>query len=119
VKWYKSKLEDKNCNILIICNYLNEPIGQVRFEFYGKDAIVDFSVSKKYRGKGYSKEVLKIGINSLSEKGKGYCVKAYVKKDNIKSQKVFEALGFLSGGEVTINGFQSLSYFLNMDKNHK
>lgn len=119
VKWYKSKLEDKNCNILIICNYLNEPIGQVRFEFYGKDAIVDFSVSKKYRGKGYSKEVLKIGINSLSEKGKGYCVKAYVKKDNIKSQKVFKALGFLSGGEVTINGFQSLSYFLNMDKNHK
>ncbi len=116
IKWYKNKLRDKNSLILIISNYQNIPIAQVRFEYDGNDTIVDFSISKKYRGKGLASEVLALGLGALPKNDNWHNIKAYVKSNNLASQKTFDKLNFARGGITSYKSYEALTYFRDRNK---
>ena len=104
IKWFNSKLENENCFMYVI-QADREPIGQIRFDVENSEAIIDYSVSANYRGKGYGKLLLMEGMNLLKNEAIPFTIfKAIVKKDNIASNTVFHKLGFEKIEEFVLNG---------------
>lgn len=87
-KWFDSKFDSPESEIYLLLKE-EEPVGQIRFdreEGYWK---LSYSISREHRGQGLGKELVKLGLNEVQGK-----VKAWVKKDNPASLKVFDRLGF-------------------------
>jgi spore coat polysaccharide biosynthesis protein SpsF len=91
IKWFQNKLELNNC-IIYIGVENNNTIGQVRLDINDNIGIINYSICKYYRGKGYGTKMLQelermlglensLGINKLIGK---------VKHNNVPSQRVFE-----------------------------
>ncbi|MCM1103116.1 MAG: GNAT family N-acetyltransferase [Clostridium sp.] len=72
------------------------PIGQIRLNITGNEALIDYSVSAENRGKGYGSELLRL-IQKQIDIDKIPHVKkliGQVKYENTVSAKVFEKCGF-------------------------
>ena len=87
--WFSSKINDPSSKIFIFEND-NTPVGQIRFD-RKLDGIwdIDYSISKKYRGRGFGKEIVKLSLAEIEG-----TIRAIVKRKNVASGKVFEKLGF-------------------------
>lgn len=94
IRWFYNKLQSKGLYLFIA--YLeNIPIGQVRLDFEDNSGIISYSISKEFRSKGYGKSLIVLLESKLKEKDISFDkLIAYVKPDNISSQKVFEKLGY-------------------------
>ena len=92
-KWFDKRLNNHRCKILIFYTKQNY-IGQVRLDKMKKRNLITYSVDKKYRGKGYGKEILKRTLNLIKRQINSGEVFAKVVKNNIASIKIFEALSF-------------------------
>lgn len=89
-KWFKKKLDDKNCKIFIF--YENDiPIGQMRLDKINTDWFIDYSISHEFRGKGYGAKM----VNSVKDSIKESPLIAKVKSGNKASSKTFEKCGFV------------------------
>jgi RimJ/RimL family protein N-acetyltransferase len=99
VIWFSHRVKS-NDTMIILAELEGKPIGQVRLEQNNVSWLIDYSVAKAYRGKGYGKQMLENMLNTFTDKQ----FVAYVKPTNIPSKKVFEALGFrVEGTEVKQN----------------
>ncbi len=92
-KWFNKKLKNQNSRMYIFC-IKKKFVGQVRFDKVKNKNFISYSVDKKYRRKGYGKEILKKAINKIKKQIKFKEVYAKVKKNNIASIKIFESLSF-------------------------
>jgi RimJ/RimL family protein N-acetyltransferase len=72
----------------------------VRFEFENNQWLIDYSIGKSYRGKGFGKLMLKEILNYFKTSEP---IIAYVKIENIASAKIFNSLGFQKNKIVEIN----------------
>ncbi|WP_371362954.1 hypothetical protein SRRS_39660 [Sporomusa rhizae] len=92
--WFYKKLNSSNCKIYI--GYVNDyPIGQVRIDIEEDIAIIDYSVDRRYRGKGYGVLLLE----ALANKVKNFDRKidkliGNVKYSNLSSQRTFDKAGY-------------------------
>ncbi len=94
LEWYKRSLLSPNIYIFILSNGVDN-IGQVRIICSENSAEIDYSVDKKFRGKGYGKKIIELLIVYLNENNSDIKVlEAQVKKVNSKSNKVFICNGF-------------------------
>lgn len=107
-KWFKTKLTDENC-IFLLFEVENELGAQIRFEIEDEMAIISISISEKYRGVGIGDILIREAINFLKDL-KVKLVRAYIKKGNRVSSKVFEKAGFKPTGLVLIDGHESYGY---------
>ena len=89
-KWFKKKLSDNNCKILIFESKQGHPVGQIRFEKTKEKWIIDYSVDKYFRGLGLGNIILKKSISKF----KSGEFQAEVKKENKASIKTFIRIGF-------------------------
>jgi len=90
VIWFKNTIELNKCIIFILYSY-NTPVGQVRIDIEGNCGIIDYSIDKMNRGKGYGVEILHILEKTIiNEKISIIKLIGNVKYNNIKSQRVFE-----------------------------
>ncbi|WP_052037777.1 GNAT family N-acetyltransferase [Clostridium drakei] len=90
IDWFNSMIKLNNCIIFILC-YDDIDVGQVRINIENNCGIIDYSIDKRYRGRGYGYKILYmlekyiisdcINVNRLV---------GNVKNSNIKSQKAFE-----------------------------
>ncbi len=106
VKWFKSKINNEE-SFLYIFEKESSAIGQVRFDKSNSYYIIDYSVDEKYRGQGFGKVILKLGLEQLLKdcKDNKLCrVKALVKGNNKASSRVFEKFNFLNTGIIEIKG---------------
>jgi UDP-2,4-diacetamido-2,4,6-trideoxy-beta-L-altropyranose hydrolase len=92
--WFQKKLQT-NDSFIFIAEFDETPIGQIRFDLENNKYLIDYSISKDERGKGYGFLMLKEGINDM----KNYIHHlstfiAWVKPENAASKRVFEKLGF-------------------------
>lgn len=90
-KWFKRKLNDKDCHIYI-AQTDGVPVGQIRLDIEGGKARIDYSVEAQRRGQGIGKEMLRQAqlIPDL-----GVCgFLAQVKTGNAASAAAFAACGF-------------------------
>ena len=90
--WYYKKIKSKKVLIFIIKKN-RASIGQARFEKEKNFISVDYSLDRKFRGLGLGKKILSMAIKKIKKTKKNNLI-GKVKKNNIRSVKVFKSLGF-------------------------
>ncbi len=99
-QWFDKKMKSMNTYIFIIYNE-DGLIGQVRLDIEKYIGLISYSVDKKYRGMGFgSKIISEIEAVILNEGIKIKAIKAYVKKTNTASKKIFEKNKYIKEYEV-------------------
>ena len=92
-KWIYQHLNDPNTRMWIL-EYNGIPAGQIRWVLNGKEAILDYSISDAFRGRGLGKELIKMSIDKVRKIWAGVSLIAEVKEKNIASIKAITAAGF-------------------------
>ncbi|MCF0061292.1 UDP-2,4-diacetamido-2,4,6-trideoxy-beta-L-altropyranose hydrolase [Dyadobacter chenwenxiniae] len=95
VAWLSRKLTDPNC-IFYIAVFYGKPVGSIRFDLNGEDAVISYLLDPDYHGRGLGTVMLKKGILSIC-KAAGHIttrLSGIVMPDNISSCKTFERFGF-------------------------
>jgi len=91
-KWFSSKINNSDAQLFVLMAK-NLPVGQIRFECDQGVATIDYSLDEFVRGRGWSIEMLKLGMSKLDvNKIKTVC--ARVKVENKASVAVFNNLNF-------------------------
>lgn len=94
-KWFKSKITNHS-TFFLVAEYSGEFVGQVRYEINDNEAVVGISISKEFRGLSLGDKILIKSAKLLSESFKEIRkIIAYIKKENIASQKSFEKAGYV------------------------
>lgn len=93
-KWFEEKINSENPYMFIL-EEENEKIGQISFEIVNYESVINYSVDKEFRNKGYGKIMVKyieeFIYDNLEEVRK---IVAYVNANNTSSIKIFESLGY-------------------------
>ncbi|MBZ9631492.1 GNAT family N-acetyltransferase [Salegentibacter sp. LM13S] len=90
LNWFYNQLFNTQ-TLLNIWVYKDVPIGQSRLDYINGDWLIDYSISKPYRGKGFGEKIIREIMNYKKSP-----LKAQVRSDNIGSIKIFQKLGFIS-----------------------
>ncbi len=110
VKWFNEILNTSNAFFYVAETDERDFIGQVRFVKNAQDWVVSISLVKKHRHKNLGKRILEKAMKMSGLKS----FKAYVKTDNLSSQKLFFSLGYkINQKETEINkngSFLALQY---------
>ena len=91
--WLSQRFNDPNTRMWIL-EYNDIPAGQIRWVLNGKEAILDYSISDAFRGRGLGKVIIKRGIDEVRKIWAGISLIAEVKEKNIASIKAITAAGF-------------------------
>ena len=93
-KWFNKKINSNN-SIMLVAELNKNLIGQIRFDVKNLFAYISYSLSSEYRGKGLGTSLLRMGIYEFKKNQfKNIPLIGYVKKNNAKSIKAFESIGF-------------------------
>lgn len=93
VKWFHKKIQTDS--IWFILEKEDKPVGVIRFDKGDNSYILNYSIAKEFRGFGYGKKIVELGIEDLQLQKKGInVIEAHVKINNTASQKIFNSLGF-------------------------
>ncbi|RLB37248.1 MAG: N-acetyltransferase [Deltaproteobacteria bacterium] len=112
VQWFKSKLASAYCQILVAIDGNERPVGQVRFDINGKEAIISVSVDRKFRGKGLGTEMIRLATQQFFNNSDVDVIHAYIKSDNKASVKAFKKAGFEFIGKTDVKGHEALHFVL-------
>lgn len=90
-QWFNKTINNPNIFLYILCSD-EENIGQIRLDKNDDgSAIVNYSISKPYRGMGYGQIIIQLINNKIiSDSLPISSLIAKVKKDNVASQLIFE-----------------------------
>ena len=104
LKWFQSKLNDPDCIFYVVLNEQDVPIGQVRYDVNGSEAVVSISLGSSFRGKGYGDQMIELSSRKLFKVLGAQSIHSYVKMGNESSVKMFLEAGFKNVGETVIHG---------------
>jgi len=95
VKWFANMLADV-CVYQYILYEGKTPIGQIRLNAECGEALIDYSISADYRGKGYGSKLLQLVKEQIiADKIPGVIkIVGQVKYENPASARAFEKCGF-------------------------
>ncbi len=93
-EWLHRKLADPDCLLLVGQDVYGLPIGQVRFDCHGNEALIDISVDRALRGRGLGQELLRSALEVLRLEGHDEPVVGEVLAENQASCSLFLRLGF-------------------------
>ena len=110
IQWYEKKILDANCIFLIAFDSVNRPMGQVRFDLDGKEAVINLSIDIRIRWKALSKLVILRATDDLFGKWEVSRISAFIKPNNVRSTKAFEAAGFKYIGRKLVKAHEALHY---------
>jgi len=94
VQWFASKLADPGCLFYIAHDQAQQPVGQIRYEVQGAEAVVSLSVKRQARGHGYGSRMIQLGSRQAFESAPIRAIHAYVLPDNEASLRAFLKAGF-------------------------
>jgi UDP-2,4-diacetamido-2,4,6-trideoxy-beta-L-altropyranose hydrolase len=104
IKWFNSKIKDPNCIIFIATDQKDLPMGVVRFDLEGKEAVISVTLDRNFRGMGYGKRIISIASHKLFEISSIEKINAYVKLNNENSYHAFLKANFKYVGEKITKG---------------
>jgi UDP-2,4-diacetamido-2,4,6-trideoxy-beta-L-altropyranose hydrolase len=111
VGWFRGKLNDPECSILVALDASAVPAGQIRFNRRGlSEADVDITVDGRLRGLGYAGLLIDLGADWAFTEWGLMQLNAFVKSENVASAKAFERAGFKRKETVTLKGQTALHY---------
>lgn len=91
LKWFQSKIKDEEC-LMFLFQDGTEYVGQVRIDIENGIGLIDYSIEKSMRGKGYASLMLRELHEKLDTDIK---LIGFVKVENYASRKAFLKAGFL------------------------
>ena len=95
-EWYKIHISSFDYSIYIFEDDKNNFVAMTSYEILIDTAKVNIYLSKDYRNKKYSQEILSQSISKfLSENKNIKYLQAYILEENIPSKKIFEKLDFI------------------------
>ncbi|WP_264553428.1 GNAT family N-acetyltransferase [Flavobacterium sp. N2038] len=110
-KWFKAKLNDESCLILVFENENNLEVGQIRIQKENnQQALIGISIDSMHRGKSYSKEMLNIGTDYFLRSNPNFVINAFIKEKNLNSKYAFEKSGFIFQKMLSYENFNSFHY---------
>ena len=112
-EWYKTHISSFDYSIYVFEDDKNNFVAMTSYEILIDTAKVNIYLSKDYRNKKYSQEILLESINKfLSENKNIKYLQAYILEENIASKKIFENLGFIYNDkkEICNDGLEYLVY---------
>ncbi len=96
-RWYSRVLADPD-RVLYVVWTSGERVGLCRFDRDGSFAEVSINLNPAFRGRGLAEPVLRASIERYREdSGRGIALTATIRPENIASQRIFAALGFVLG----------------------
>lgn len=117
-KWFKEKLEDNSCLMLIFQNDASLNVGQVRIEKKNdKESVIGISIDLQFRGKGYAKEMIKKASDYFLRLYPSLVINAFIKEENQGSKKAFEKAGFQFFNNINYEGASSFHYIKKQNEN--
>ena len=98
VKWFEARLSDADCRMYIAddiaANRPPAPLGQIRFELKGREAVISISLDRKFRGQGHGGRIIALASRAFLASSDAQTIHAYIKKDNPASLAAFKKAGF-------------------------
>ena len=116
VEWFESKLKDPRCIFYIAMNSDGLPIGQVRYDLDGNEAVISISIDQRFRGKGYGSTIIWLASQKLFEVSDVTVIHAYVRQSNPASARAFVKAGFRNMGMRRIREHQAIHLVLQKDE---
>ncbi len=107
-EWLQTRLNNTNSSLYIgLVNSI--PVGTIRYDYspLENENIISITVAPDERGKGYGSELVEHTKNLTTIK---YPVIAYIKDNNIASQKAFMRCGFIKVSNEIINSVELGKY---------
>jgi len=110
VRWFKNKLADPD-SIMLVFVKDNTEIGQLRIGLNNEanEAVINYSIDKDSRGRGFGTIILSEGWQYFSRLGKQMPLTGLVKVNNIPSVSAFIKAGFVKKDVVVV--IQDERYF--------
>jgi len=108
--WFAQKMNDPESVIYIGETNASEPVGQVRFQLEGDEAILSTMVAPSFRGAGWGKELVSFSIRTLVRSRPVRRVKAFVKPENRASVRLFGSAAFRRDGDDQVAGQAALRF---------
>ncbi|MEH2215297.1 UDP-2,4-diacetamido-2,4,6-trideoxy-beta-L-altropyranose hydrolase [Nostoc sp.] len=93
-QWFQSRLHSPNCIFYIGVNRNNVPIGQIRYDIEGYEAIISISIDRKFRYQGYGCNLINLGCKNIFSDSNVNIIHAYIKSHNQVSIKAFYKADF-------------------------
>jgi RimJ/RimL family protein N-acetyltransferase len=112
-KWFDEKIKKEDYIFLLAFDKKNNFMGQVRFDVNKNDAVISISIVNKFRGKGFSKKILKKACAKIFSEKDITTITAYILPDNIASINGFKSAGFIHSDESIINEKRFLKFILH------
>ena len=111
-EWYKTHISSFDYSIYIFEDDKNNFVAMTSYEILIDTAKVNIYLSKDYRNKKYSQEILSESINKfLNDNKEIKYLQAYILEENIASKRIFENLGFIYNNEKKISN-DGLEYLI-------
>jgi UDP-2,4-diacetamido-2,4,6-trideoxy-beta-L-altropyranose hydrolase len=116
VAWFRRKLQDETCRILLALDDSDVPIGQIRFDKIGLgEADIDITIGSRFRGLGYASRLIELGANQVFAERHLQRLHAFVKPENIASAKAFEKAGFARLEVATVKGQPAVHFIRTVE----
>ena len=106
VKWFNNRIKNKEEPFYIAETAEGNFVAQIRFNKEDDGFVISVSIDKSFRGKGFGGKIIEEATKTLNI----YPIIAYVKPDNIPSQKSFIKAGYTLDGQKAINNELYLKY---------
>lgn len=113
--WFSARLADADCRLWIAADPSGAPLGMVRFEAAGQEAVISVSVDQRRRGKNLGVLLIWKACRLLFREQPVTAVQALVKPDNAASIRAFEKAGFEKQGEVRVENQPALQLQLRRE----
>lgn len=93
-KWFADRLADRD-TLIYIAMEDTEPVGQLRYQISGDEALISYSVDAENRGRGIGTELLRAAAEQLHrERPEVKLLRGEVKYGNKASRRAFEKNGY-------------------------
>lgn len=109
-RWLADRLRDSQCVLYIGETDAGAAVGQVRFQYLGKKAMLSVSVAPEFRGAGWGAALISFSIRALVRTHGVSQIDAQVKPSNEASVRLFRKSGFRQIATETIAGQSALRF---------
>jgi RimJ/RimL family protein N-acetyltransferase len=102
--WFAAKLDDPHCLFFIALDAEGQPIGQVRLDVDGTEAVISVGLAGRYQGLGSGPKVIRQAVRALFASRPAERVVAFIRAENTASYRAFVKAGFVEEGTAAVRG---------------
>jgi spore coat polysaccharide biosynthesis predicted glycosyltransferase SpsG len=117
VRWLDDRLSDPDTRLFVATSDDDAPVGQIRFDRTGSEAVISVSLEATTRGLGLSSAAIRLGVSAILDMWPEVStVIALVKVDNAPSIRTFRSAGFHPRDDVLVRKSMARRYELQREE---